>query len=361
MKYDPYDHLAQYYLALHFACSFRIVDAIKHAKCALEFRPEHAPSLQLLILLLTAQKEYKESSKLLEAALEEYPDDLNLLYIKAHLELYDKGGEAALVTAKQMLSVWKVLYEEQTLLDAADASDKRSDTKSTFQLYTAEMSDKDSSTLLLNLNLIFFFLKKTFESNFSIIFPSGSLHAQSVVASRVEHALSEVASSLSSFTPRPGPQHAWILQVQIWLLLAEIYLELNELNWASDCVQEATAIYPLSHQVMFTKGLIYEKKAEFTEACQWFQNAIAISPTHLKSLQHLGLTYYYLGYNRLAEKTLRDAARIDPNSFTTWYNLGIVLESVKEYAGASDCMLTALEVETTSPALPFTMIPITFE
>lgn len=177
----------------------------------------------------------------------------------------------------------------------------------------------------------------------------------------MEHALSEVASSLSSFTPRPGPQHAWILQVQIWLLLAEIYLELNELNWASDCVQEATAIYPLSHQVMFTKGLIYEKKAEFTEACQWFQNAIAISPTHLKSLQHLGLTYYYLGYNRLAEKTLRDAARIDPNSFTTWYNLGIVLESVKEYAGASDCMLTALEVETTSPALPFTMIPITFE
>ena len=67
----------------------------------------------------------------------------------------------------------------------------------------------------------------------------------------MEHALSEVASSLSSFTPRPGPQRAWLLQVQIWLLLAEIYIEMEELNFATACVQEATAIYPLSHQVMY--------------------------------------------------------------------------------------------------------------
>lgn len=84
-----------------------------------------------------------------------------------------------------------------------------------------------------------------------IIFFTGSLHAQSIAASRVEHALSEVASSLSSFTPRPGPQRAWLLQVQIWLLLAEIYIEMDEMNWAASCIQEATSIYPLSHQVMF--------------------------------------------------------------------------------------------------------------
>lgn len=134
-------------MALYFACSFQIEDAANHAKNALVFRPEHAPSLQLLILLLTAQKQHEESTKLLEAALEEYPDDLNLLYVKAHLELSSKGGDVALITAKQMLNVWKVLYEDQTVTDAADASDKRSDTKSTFQLYAAEMSDKDSSKL----------------------------------------------------------------------------------------------------------------------------------------------------------------------------------------------------------------------
>lgn len=189
----------------------------------------------------------------------------------------------------------------------------------------------------------------------------GSLHAQSIAASRVEHALSEVASSLSSFVPRPGPQKAWVLQVQIWLLLAEIYITMEEFEWASACVQEATGIYPLSHQVMFMRGLIYEQKKAFTEARQWYQNAVAINPTHVRSLQHLGLVYHYLDCQRLAEKTLRDAAKMDPNSCLTWYNLGLVLESLGEHEGASDCMLTALEVESCRPILPFSIIPLTFE
>jgi len=68
----------------------------------------------------------------------------------------------------------------------------------------------------------------------------------------VEHALSEVASSISSFIPRPGPQRAWLIQVQIWLLLAEIYLEMGETSSASACVHEAALIFPLSHHVLFT-------------------------------------------------------------------------------------------------------------
>ena len=32
-----------------------------------------------------------------------------------------------------------------------------------------------------------------------------------------------------------------------------------------------------------------------------------------------GLVYHYLGSHRIAEKTLRDAARIDPTAHLTWY------------------------------------------
>jgi hypothetical protein len=46
--------------------------------------------------------------------------------------------QTALLTAKHMLLLWKMFYEEQTLID-------QSDNKSVFQLYTSEMSDKDSS------------------------------------------------------------------------------------------------------------------------------------------------------------------------------------------------------------------------
>lgn len=71
--------------------------------------------------------------------------------------------------------------------------------------------------------------------------------------------------------------------------------------------------------------------------------------------------YHYLGSHRLAEKTLRDAARIDPHAPNTWYNLGKVLEALEDCRRASDCMATALQVETVSPVLPYTSIPITFE
>lgn len=46
---------------------------------------------------------------------------------------------------------------------------------------------------------------------------TGSIHATSVAASRVEQALSEVASSLQSSTPKQGPLHPWMTLAQIWL------------------------------------------------------------------------------------------------------------------------------------------------
>ncbi|XP_018399048.1 PREDICTED: tetratricopeptide repeat protein 7B isoform X3 [Cyphomyrmex costatus] len=331
---DPNDHLAEYYLAHEYAINRQISDAIVHVKIALNLRAEHIPSLHLFALLLSAHKQYSEALHVINSVLEEYPDNLNFLYVKAHLELRSIGGVDALYTISHMLHLWKSLYEDQTNVNCNEQqSEKRSETRSVFQLYTSEMSDKDSS----------------------------SLHAQSLAASKVEQALSEVASSISSFTPKPGPQRAWLLQLQIWLLLTEVFLILDQPNGAVLSLQEATNIFPLSHHIMYTRGLLHEYKLEYTEAKQCYQNAVSINPSHIKSLQHLGLIYHYLGSQRLAEKTLRDAAKIDPNSHQTWYNLGMVLESLGEVEAASDCMATALEVETTNPILPILSIPVTFE
>ncbi|KAF7989409.1 hypothetical protein HCN44_008083 [Aphidius gifuensis] len=332
---DPNDHLAEYYLAREYAINRQINDAMIHVKISLNLRAEHIPSLHLLALLLTAHKQYADALNLITSVLEEYPDNLNFLYIKAHLELNSIGGEEALITIKHMLFLWKTLYEEQTNVDCNEfsQSEKRSETRSVFQLHMSEMSDKDSN----------------------------SLHAPSLAASRIEQALSEVASSLSSFTPKPGPQRAWILQLQIWLLLTEVFLVIDRPDAAKLSLQEATNIFPLNHHIMYTKGLLFEYKGEYNEAKQCYQSAVAINPSHIKSLQHLGLVYHYLGCQRLAEKTLRDAAKIDPNSHQTWYNLGKVLESLGEMETANDCMATALEVENTNPMLPIVSIPLTFE
>lgn len=90
--------------------------------------------------------------------------------------------------------------------------------------------------------------------NFSI---ADSLHTQSIAASKVERAMSEVASSLSSFIPKPGPQKAWIIQLQMWLLLTEVFLDLKQIKEATLSLQEAAGIFPLSHLVLYMVSLNY--------------------------------------------------------------------------------------------------------
>lgn len=66
-------------------------------------------------------------------------------------------------------------------------------------------------------------------------------------------------------------------------------------------------------------------KKEWSDAKLSFQNAVAINPQHIKSLQQLGLVYHYMGLQGLAETTLREAARIDPLNHITWYVLYLFL------------------------------------
>lgn len=143
---DQNDHLAEYYLALQHALNYNIIDALVHIRIALSLRAEHANSLHLFALLLTANRRPREALLVAEDALEEFPDNLNLLHVKAHLELHLQDADTALLSVKKMLHTWRDLYESQT--NGMDGSDERnSDTRSVFQVHSTQMSDKDSSKL----------------------------------------------------------------------------------------------------------------------------------------------------------------------------------------------------------------------
>lgn len=146
-----------------------------------------------------------------------------------------------------------------------------------------------------------------------------SVHPASLAASRVEHALSEAASSLSSFSPRPGPPKAWDVQLKIWILLADIYIASDLPVEAENCIQEATMINPLSNFVMYMKGKIHVHLSQWHEAKQCFLNAVSANPLYPEGLRALGEAYYLLGEPRLAEKYLKDAAKIDPGCPSIWW------------------------------------------
>lgn len=142
VQQDPNDHLAEYYLALQHALNYHIIDALVHIRIALALRAEHPNSLHLFALLLTANRRPREALSIANDALEEFPDNLNLLHVKAHLELHLHDADTALITVKKMLHIWRELYESQT--NGSDGTDERnSDTRSVFQMHSAQ-SDKDS-------------------------------------------------------------------------------------------------------------------------------------------------------------------------------------------------------------------------
>ncbi|XP_046989778.1 tetratricopeptide repeat protein 7B-like [Schistocerca americana] len=331
-KLDPNDHLPEYYLGFQYALEYQLQLAVTHVKRALNLQSEHLSSLHLLVLLLSAQKQSEDALQLITATLEEYPDCINLLYTKAQLELQSEGKSQALLTARRLLHLWNNLYKEHVSKENTGRSEKHSDNQSTFKMHQSVLSDKDSTSLQM-----------------------------SIAPSHVEQTLSDVATSLSSFVPRPGPQSLWLLQLKVWLLLAEIYISLDSISDAAACLQEAQNVYPMSHNVMYVRGLLHEHKKEYSEAVHFFQNAASINPKHVESLQHLGLVYYYLGSYNLAEKTLRDALKIDPSSYKTWHYMSLVLESLGEYQSATDCIAAALERESTCPVLPFSAIPFVFD
>ena len=100
---DPGDHLANFYLGVLHASRRRLAEAHLAAKTALLLAPDHLPSLNLGILVLTARGEVEEAARVCEHALSEYPDNLGLLAVKSRLEEKLEGGEKALATAKTML------------------------------------------------------------------------------------------------------------------------------------------------------------------------------------------------------------------------------------------------------------------
>uniref|UniRef100_A0A7N6FD67 Tetratricopeptide repeat protein 7B n=1 Tax=Anabas testudineus TaxID=64144 RepID=A0A7N6FD67_ANATE len=330
---SPTDHLAAFYLALQLAVSRQIPEALGYVRQALQLQGDDVHSLHLLALLLSAQKHYHDALNIIEMALSEYPENFNLLYTKVKLEAMCRGPEEALLTCKHMLQIWKSFYNLTNPSDSGRGS-------SLLDRAIADRRQLNAMTL----------------PDFSDP-ETGSVHATSIAASRVEQALSEVASSLQSSAPKHGPLHPWMTLAQIWLHAAEVYIGMSKPAEASACTQEAANLFPTSHNVLYTKGQIAELRGNIDEAKRWYEEALSINPTHVKTMQRLGLILHQLQRYSLSEKVLRDAVQVNSTAHDVWNSLGEVLQAQGNAAAATECFLTALELEASSPILPFTIIP----
>ncbi|NXH70857.1 TTC7B protein, partial [Hydrobates tethys] len=338
---SPTDHLAAFYLALQLAISRQIPEALGYVRQALQLQGDDANSLHLLALLLSAQKHYHDALNIIDMALSEYPENFILLFTKVKLESLCRGPDEALLTCKHMLQIWKSCYNL---------------TNPRLYFKLGILWSFFLFGLRLNVLCNVYGLYSFYDSNFFIT-STGSVHATSIAASRVEQALSEVASSLQSSAPKQGPLHPWMTLAQIWLHAAEVYIGIGKPAEATACTQEAANLFPMSHYVLYMRGQVAELRGNADEAKRWYEEALSISPTHVKSMQRLALILHQLGRYSLAEKILRDAVQVNSTAHEVWNGLGEVLQAQGNDDAATECFLTALELEASSPVVPFTIIP----
>ncbi|XP_004436734.1 PREDICTED: tetratricopeptide repeat protein 7A isoform X1 [Ceratotherium simum simum] len=327
----PGDPQVILYVSLQLALVRQISSAMEQLQEALKMCRDDANALHLLALLFSAQKHYQHALDVINMAITEYPENFNLMFTKVKLEQVLKGPEEALVTCRQMLRLWQTLYSFSQLGGL----------------------EKDGS---LGEGLT---LKK--QSGMHLTLPdahdadSGSRRASSIAASRLEEAMSEL--TMPSSVLKQGPMQLWTTLEQIWLQAAELFMEQQHLKEAGFCIQEAAGLFPTSHSVLYMRGRLAEVKGSLEEAKQLYKEALTVNPDGVRIMHSLGLMLSRLGHKSLAQKVLRDAVERQSTCHEAWQGLGEVLQAQGQSEAAVDCFLTALELEASSPVLPFSIIP----
>ncbi|XP_015997671.2 tetratricopeptide repeat protein 7A isoform X2 [Rousettus aegyptiacus] len=327
----PGDPQVILYVSLQLALVRQISSAMEQLQEALKVCRDDANALHLLALLFSAQKHYQHALDVINMAITEYPENFNLMFTKVKLEQVLKGPEEALVTCRQMLRLWQTLYNFSQLGGL----------------------EKDGS---LGEGLT---LKK--QSGMHLTLPdahdadSGSRRASSIAASRLEEAMSEL--TMPSSVLKQGPMQLWTTLEQIWLQAAELFMEQKHLKEAGFCIQEAAGLFPTSHSVLYMRGRLAEMKGSLEEAKQLYKEALTVNPDGVRIMHSLGLMLSRLGHKSLAQKVLRDAVERRSTCHEAWQGLGEVLQAHGQSEAAVECFLTALELESSSPVLPFSIIP----
>ncbi|XP_015712936.1 tetratricopeptide repeat protein 7A isoform X3 [Coturnix japonica] len=255
----------------------------------------------------------------------------SLLFTKVKLEWMHKGPEEALVTCKHMLQMWQMAY-------------------SVLQHSGSEKGSSVAETPVIKKhNGLHLTLPDAHDND------SGSQRASSLAASRMEQAISEI--TMRSSTMKQGPMQLWTTLEQIWLQAAELFMEQQHLKEAGFCIQEAASLFPTSHAVLYMRGRLAEMKGNLEVARQLYDEALTVNPDGVEIMHSLGLVLNRLERRELAQKVLRDAIRIQNTSHRAWNSLGEVLQAQGKNEAAVECFLTALDLEASSPVIPFTVIP----
>uniref|UniRef100_A0A914YFC1 Uncharacterized protein n=1 Tax=Panagrolaimus superbus TaxID=310955 RepID=A0A914YFC1_9BILA len=350
---DPHDELAHLYTALQYALCRDLEKSIEHCQRSLEINDEQPSAIMLMALLFTARRDFKSALTLVLNALIDYPNHYGLLVLRLKLEAKYEESDVQNGTMEKAESAIQLKAGSVVQLSSKDAL------APVTPMFTAPLGIAAASHVsLTNSNL------DIAENGSVLASTAANLSEYGGAASTVSGSLG-IMSSGSNFC---SIAYAFRIQANIWVELAEFFIELDRTTEVQACVEEACNIFPNSHEALYLKSRLFLircnkasnaslSKRYRSEAKSCLLAALSVLPTHLPSLQCLASIYHTEGNFILAEKMLRDMITVDPLHFKQWYELGCILAGQKRYDEAQECFETAGELESSTPIMPFTVIP----
>lgn len=410
-KHDPKDHLPVFFLALQHAIGRSTDEARRLCRKSLEIEPDQPGAYMLLALLLSGDGETHEALEVVQEAMNDFPTYYGLLVLRLKLEMILGKPEEALMTAKDLLLFWKqtcgatqypatasgpmgggtaggsVFSPTPGSVQYGPAGVLAQAMRKSESMVNTAGSVAGASSSMLSFPMAHGTLA-TSPSALDVTDKGSVMGGTGGALSEYGGAASTISDSLgvrtgSSF--QRTLQQQWRVQANIWLELAELFLEYGKLDYVQQCVEEACGLFPNSHQTLYLRGRLAEirlvefsgrdevalsrgdsdiahqaaqmKKRLVSEAKACYLGALAIFPNHIPTLRHLAVIYEMEGNAKMAEKVLRDLARMEPTDHKCWQELGQVLAEEGRHEEAASCFLTGNALEGCAPVMPFSCIP----
>ncbi|CAI4227766.1 unnamed protein product [Auanema sp. JU1783] len=369
---DPHDYLSLYYCALYHAIVRDLDGARDRCARSLERNPDQPSAIMLLALIFTAAGDLKGALELVANALKDFPSHYGLLVLRLHIEIKFGRVDESLETCTALLEFWKKkessFYDEdkvQTTLNATEAANLIG-TKAATPVGGKEPSvagshHPTSISLPYTASVL-----GTASSQVGLDISADSGVAQSEVGGQSSNSDSVIGGLGNGFT-----WSRFRAQANMWMALAELFLSQNRVSDVGPCVEQAVALFPHSYQVLYLKGRLFSVRADNSddehiasrlraEAKAAYLSALALSPSHGSSLQHLAVLYEREDNHKMAEQLYRELVRVDPMNCDGWQQLGCCQMRRGLMKEASESLATAANLDRSTPLLPFSAIPIVF-
>lgn len=140
--------------------------------------------------------------------------------------------------------------------------------------------------------------------------------------------------------------------------LVSVYVKLSRFEEATKVAEQLARRNPqdIEAQRVYLSVLVFN--ADNETAVPLARKLLAQAPHDADFLYLNGVLERTAGDFAAARKHLEEAAKLDPNRYSTRYNLGYTLEQLNDYAGAKEQLQKALELDPTEPESHFELAKV---